>query len=141
LLLVLGGVAAVLVGAVPWRRSRADGDQFEGTPERSTDDRDADRLGTEVGTAVRGGGEAWERVRSDLAELAADAYADTENVSPATARRAVRRGEWTGDTLASGVLAGDVSRWARLRLWLVPERERRRRVERTVRAIRRLGGR
>jgi len=141
LMLVLGGVVAVLVGAVPWRRSRADGDPFEGATEHSTDDTHTDRLGTEVGTAVREGGEAWERVRSELAALAAETYADAANVSPATAEQAVHSGEWTGDDLAAGVLAGGVPRWARLRLWLTPERERRRRIARTVRAIEQLGGR
>jgi hypothetical protein len=141
LMLVLGGVVAVLVGAVPWRRSRTDGDPFERATEPSTDDTRTDRLGTEVGAAVREGGEAWERVRSELAELAAETYADAANVPPATAEQAVRRGEWTGDDLAAGVLAGGVSRRARLRLWLTPERERRRRVARTVRAVERLGGR
>ena len=141
LMLVLGGVVAVLAGAVPWRRSRADGDPFEGKPDRSMDSTHTDRLGTEVGAAVREGGEAWERVRSELADLAVETYTDVENVSPAVAEEAVQRGGWTGDDLAAGVLAGGVSRRARLRLWLTPERERRRRVERTVRAVERLGGR
>lgn len=141
LMLVLGGVVAVLVGAVPWRRSQADGDPFEGTPKRSTDDRHTDRLGTEVGVAVREGGEAWERLQSELVELAVETYADTANVSPAAAEQAVRRGMWTGDNLAAGVLAGKMSGRARLRLWLTPERERRRRIARTARAIERLGGR
>jgi hypothetical protein len=141
LMLVLGGVVAVLVGAVPWRRSRANGDPLERIPERPTDDRHTDRLGTGVGVAVREGGEAWERIRLELAEVAVETYADTANISPSAAKQAVRRGEWTGDDLAAGVLAGEVSGRARLRLWLTPERERRRRIARTVRAIERLGGR
>jgi len=144
LMLLLGGVVAVLAGAVPWQRSRANSegvDPSEGAPERSTDDRHTDRLGTGVGVAVREGGEPWERVRSGLTELAVEAYADAENISPAVAEQAVQRGEWTGDDLAAGVLAGSVSGRARLRLWLTPERERRRRIARTVRAIEQLGGR
>jgi len=45
------------------------------------------------------------------------------------------------DRLAAGVTAGDHALRARVRLWFVPERERRRRVERTVAAIEQLEGR
>jgi hypothetical protein len=49
------------------------------------------------------------------------------------------------DPVAAAFLAGEggpePGLAARVRLWLVPERERARRVERTVRAIEHLGGR
>jgi hypothetical protein len=64
-------------------------------------------------------------------------------VSRERAREAVAAGTWTDDPVAAAFLAGEggpvPSLRARARLWLLPERERERRVERALRAIEREG--
>jgi hypothetical protein len=146
--LVLGGAAvlAIVVAAMPRQASPAgdDAPRFEGTDTSAADTGsaapDGDLLGSEVEPAIREGGERWREVRSRLAVTAADTYARAANVPPAEARRAVERGEWTDDDLVAGVVSGEpaVPRLARLRLWLLPVRERGRRLERTATAIERL---
>jgi hypothetical protein len=91
--------------------------------------------------AVETGGRPLEELRSRLAATAAAAYAEAESADRERARRAVETGSWTDDPVAAAVLAADGPTppvAARLRLWLAPGRERRRRIERTVRAIERL---
>jgi hypothetical protein len=141
LMLGLGIATALLVAVVGWPRSKPDngGTQLDETVDRQTKDRTRDDLlGSELETAIREGGEPWRQARSTLAETAATSYARQAGVPAAVAEAAVGRGEWTDDDIAAGVLAGEVPYSARLRLWLVPERERRRRIERTVTAIERL---
>ncbi|MFC6823416.1 DUF7269 family protein [Halopelagius fulvigenes] len=81
-------------------------------------------------------------VRDRLRTLAAETYADVRNATVAEATRAVESGEWTDDELAAATAAeGDGASYpfvSRLRLWLDPARERRRRVERTLDAVREL---
>lgn len=93
--------------------------------------------GPAVETAIEDGGEAWERVRAQLVETAVEVHASTAGVRRDRAERAVARGDWTDDPLAAGVTAGDMSLVARVRLWAVPRRERRRQVERTIAALER----
>ena len=143
LLLVLGVVTGLLVFVAAWPRSygSAAGStrQFDETGKRSTTpDGGQDLLGADVEAAVGAGGPQWRQLRSMLARTAADTYARQTGVSQSRARTAVKRGQWTADDLAAGVLAGEVGRGAGLRMLLTPERERRRRVERTVTAIERL---
>lgn len=139
LLLALGIVTGLLVSAAAWPRSTGDR-SLDGTGQPTAGGQ-PDLLGADIERAIRDGGEAWRGVRSTLAETATTAYARRAGVPPAAAERAVREGRWTSDDLAAGVLASNLPYSARLRLWLVPERERQRRVERTVAAIERLGRR
>jgi hypothetical protein len=98
-----------------------------------------------VDRASATGGAALQEARGALARTAADAYAEYAGLDRERAREAVRAGTWTRDPVAAAFLAGEggpePGLGARVRLWLVPKRERARRVERTVRAIERLGGR
>jgi sugar (pentulose or hexulose) kinase len=98
-----------------------------------------------VDRANETGGSALREVREALGRTATDVYAEYADVDRERAREAVRAGTWTRDPVAAAFLAGeagpDPGLAARARLWLVPERERARRVERTVRAIEGLGGR
>jgi len=91
------------------------------------------------------GGPPLQAVRETLARTATDVYAEYADCDRERARDAVRAGAWTDDPVAATFLAGDdgpaAGLDARVRLWLVPERERGRRVERTVRAIEHVGGR
>ncbi|MEF8886348.1 MAG: hypothetical protein V5A30_00970 [Haloarculaceae archaeon] len=120
----------------------------EAPPEAVTADRrrlaGAD-LDAAVDRASASGGPALREVRGTLARTATDIYAEYAGVDRDRAREAVRAGTWTRDPVAAAFLAGeggpDSGLAARARLWLVPERERARRVERTVRAIEHLGGR
>ena len=78
-------------------------------------------------------------------ERAADALRDraiaveraTVGVDRATAVERVDGGEWTDDKLAASVVGRDVAIpvWARLRSWLDPASETRRRLRRTVAAL------
>lgn len=141
LLLVLGGVAGLL-GAVALRprpgptRSNRVTRRFDAAVERTDDG--TDRPGPPVERAVREGGEPYRALLSTLADTAADAHAAATDDPPETAERAVRNGTWTDDHLAAGVLADDLPLSARVAGRVAPVRERRRRVERTVRAIERV---
>lgn len=85
---------------------------------------------------------AGSQIQSALGATAASVYASATNTDEQLARTAVERGEWTNDRVAAAFLAGEggptPSVWARLRLWLVPERERERRIDRTITATERL---
>jgi hypothetical protein len=141
LMLVLGVAAGVLVGVAAWPGARpaTDGSrQFDDAMEGRAGNRAVGLLGADIETGIREGGDSWRHVRRLLADTASTAYARKMGVSPEAAETAVDRGRWTDDDLVAGVLGGGVSWQARLRMWLVPERERRRRVERTIAAIERL---
>jgi len=120
----------------------------EAPPEAVTADRRrlaGEDLDATVDRASASGGPALREVRGTLARTAADVYAEHAGLDRGRAREAVRAGAWTDDPVAAAFLAGEDGPapgfGARVRLWLVPERERSRRVERTVRAIEHLGGR
>lgn len=127
----------------------AAGDRFETEarrPETVTAERravTASRVDDGFEVAVREGGTQLREARTQLSTVATGAYAAATGSSRDTARAAVARGEWTHDPVAAMFLATrdgpepDVR--ARLALWLVPRRERRRRIERTIAAIERLG--
>ncbi len=116
------------------------------TPEGVTDDRRqvaAAELDADLTRAVVDGGEAFAEVREALFRTAVTAYAEYERVDPETrSYAAVASGEWTDDPTAAAFLAEEdgptPGLLARVRLWLTPERERRRRVDETLAAIRRL---
>ena len=144
LLLVLGFLTAVLVGVAAWPGSKSAGptktERFAEAGNRQTaPDRGAERLvGADVETAIREGGGDWRRLRATLADTATSAYAQHEGVSRSKAAAAIEQGRWTDDALAAGVVGGEPPRRARLRMWLAPGRERRRRIERATTAIERL---
>lgn len=98
----------------------------------------------EIETAMETGDRRLEEVRDLLRETAASAYAEAADVSETRAAEIVERGRWTRDTTAAIFLADEdgpePTLRARLRLWLTPERERRRRLDRTVQAIEGLQG-
>jgi hypothetical protein len=111
-------------------------------PEEVTADRrqvTAAGLDADVETAVESGGEALSSLRDHLSRTARDVYADHAGADRGHAREAVAGGTWTDDRTAAAFLAGDrgpsPGLVARLRLWLAPETERRRRVDRTLTAI------
>lgn len=115
-------------------------------PEAVTDDRRrvaAADLDADLTRAVVDGGGRIVALRESLVETAVGAYAEYERVDRARARTAVESGEWTDDRTAGAFLAEEdgptPTLLSRARLWLTPERERRRRVDRTLAAIRRLG--
>lgn len=139
IMLVLGIGTALVVAVAAWPRSSRQADpRFDKRVERwaggdstTTDD----TLGVAVETAIREGGEPWQRLQAALADTAGETYAREAGVTDAEAAAAVRRGAWTDDGLAAAVTGDRRPPAARLRLWLAPVRERRRRVERTVTAI------
>jgi hypothetical protein len=96
-------------------------------------------LDARIEAACAGDEEALDSVRSTLAETAASAHAHAADRRPEEASRAVETGAWTDDSIAAAFLAGEAgpgfSLLARLRAWLDPEAERRRRVERAVEAV------
>jgi len=88
--------------------------------------------------AVDGDDRAMDDVRDRLGGLAV-ARLRRGTAEPSRAERLVATGEWTDDRTAAAFLSADEGPVApfrsRLRLWLDPETERRRRVRRTVAAI------
>ncbi|MGB9954637.1 MULTISPECIES: hypothetical protein [unclassified Haloarcula] len=95
-----------------------------------------------IDDAVAGDDAAMDTVTERLTAAATTAYAIGAGVSQASAHQAVRAGTWTDDAVAAALLAPDEpqSLLARLRLWLDPESERRRRIRRTVDAIEQVSG-
>lgn len=111
-------------------------------PERVTADRravTAAALDGDIDTAIERGGAGLQSVRRLLADLAVETYASRHQTTDAEARDAVATGTWTDDGVAAAFLGGEdgpsPSFLSRIRLWLVPERERARRVDRTLRAL------
>ena len=95
-----------------------------------------------IDDAVAGDDAAMDTVTERLAAAATTAYAVSTSTSQASASQAVRTGTWTDDAVAAALLSPTEpqSLLARLRLWLDPESERRRRIRRTVDAIERMSG-
>lgn len=97
---------------------------------------------SDIHSAVESGGEDLQEVRTLLYETAARACAERADMPVPDAETLVDRGEWTDDQVAAAFLAGSdgpaPTLEMRLRLWAIPTRERRRRVERTVTAIERV---
>ena len=95
-----------------------------------------------VAAACEGDERALRAIRVTLADTAADAVVRVADAGPERARRAVETGAWTDDRVAAAFLAGEsgpnFSLLARLRAWLDPAAERRRRIDRTVDAVSRI---
>lgn len=94
---------------------------------------------SDVQDAATNGGDAYHEVLVLLYETAASAHAERTGVAIQDAKAAVDAGTWTADPVATVTLAGadgpTPPLTMRLRFWLVPTRERTRRIERTVAAI------
>jgi hypothetical protein len=118
---------------------------FEGVGEPPEGVTAADRARTgrtldeRVEAAVAGDPAALASIRTTLAETAAAAHARRTDCSPESATRAVETGAWSADPIAAAFLAGEDGPGfplsARLREWLDPAAERRRRIERAVAAL------
>jgi len=95
-----------------------------------------------IDDAVAGDDSAMDTVTERLTTAATTAYAIGAGVSQTEASQAVRAGTWTDDAVAAALLSPTKpqSLLARLRLWLDPESERRRRIRRTVDAIEQVSG-
>lgn len=104
----------------------------------------ASELDEGIEAAIENGGEAVVVLRERLRTTAAAVYGEVTNTSPETARAAVNRGQWCRDPVAAAFLAGPDGPShplaGKIRLLIVPDRERRRRIERTMTAIERLEG-
>jgi hypothetical protein len=96
-------------------------------------------LDSDIDTAVEHGGERLQSVRRLLADLVTETYADVNRLEESAAREAVASGTWTDDRVAAAFLGDedgpDPSLLSRIRLWLTPERERERRIDRTLSAL------
>ncbi len=110
------------------------------TPEASATEIAGGEFDELVQSAVADGGESLLRVESRLRQTAAAVYADRMDCSLREARAAIERGEWCADPLAAAVLSEQhaVPFGAQVRLFVLPNRERRRRIERSLAAIERL---
>lgn len=141
--------ASIVVGLLASRLARS-GTSPEKTVDPEMDAESARRpesvavdTGTVTGEALQ---RAYETVESpaDL-EVVADGLRETAvaveravaGVDPETASQRVVTGEWTDDDLAAAVLGGDVPLpvTARLRGWLDPEGEAKRRLDRVIDAV------
>lgn len=102
----------------------------------------ATRLDADIDAAIEAGGPALRVVRTQLRWTVIAVYTDRHGTTEQTAREAVDQGEWCHDRVANSFLAADgratPTLGDRLRLFAVPERERRRRIERTIGAIERI---
>jgi hypothetical protein len=141
-LLVTGGT---LVGylAVGLRSPRQSGtvDAFD-SPDADPDAATlaGGELDETVEAAIDDGGESFQQVTATLRRTATAVYADRMECSRREARGALDRGEWCRDPLATAVLSEQraVPFGAQVRLFVLPERERRRRIMRVLAAIERL---
>ncbi|MFC4450182.1 DUF7269 family protein [Halorussus aquaticus] len=151
LLLVLGSVVGAYAawaargGTAERPATDSASARFEGVGARPESVSATDRARTgeafdrRVAAACDGDDRALRAVRTTLAETAAGAHARAADRTPERARRAVETGAWTDDPIAAAFLADEsgprFSLPARLRAWLDPAAERRRRVERTIDAV------
>lgn len=111
-------------------------------PEAVTTDRQtvtAADVDADIARAIDQGGDRLQAVREVLATLVAETYAEQHRLPLEDGRRAVATGEWTDDAVAAAFL-GDgsgpsASLLSRIRLWLTPERERERRIDRALTAL------
>lgn len=154
LLLVTGVLVGLFLSLVGWNATRtalAERDAFDeatdGPPESVTtvrQDLTAAHLDGVFDAAIAGDDEATDSVRERLRETATRAYARANGTSLSDARGAVHDGTWTDDRTAAAALAQGDSQThsvpSRLRLWLDPESERKRRFERAVEATTKLDG-
>lgn len=145
-LVVLGYLLFAARSGSSNRRPTAAETRFENAlsrpPEMVTADRQelaAANLDSELSRAVTEGGQRFENARKLLRQTATHVYAETTATEYETSHQHIEDGTWTTDPLAATTLAEsggpEPSLAAKLRLWLHPERERNRRLERTIEAI------
>lgn len=93
----------------------------------------------DIDAAIESGGPAYTALRDHLRESVVAVYTDVHGTTETAARRAVSRGEWCQDRVANRFLASEdgptPTPTEQLRLLLLPERERCRRIDRTITAI------
>lgn len=143
LLIAGGGVVAYLLIALRTPKSTHDegspAERFDSSPVVTGDQVTASGIDSDVGTAIETGGAELDIVREQLRTTAVTVYSDATGQQASVAREAVERGEWCRDSAAAAFLAGpdgpSPSLLANVRLFVLPERERRRRIERTISAI------
>lgn len=111
-------------------------------PEAVTTDRQliaAGTIDTEISGAITHGEQNLAEIRELLTQTALTVLVQEHGYAQAPANDQLRTGTWTPNRTAAYVLAGDDGPSPplkdRFRLWLVPERERRRRIEETIGAI------
>lgn len=101
----------------------------------------AETLDADVAMAIKHGGSHLQEIRAILREAAILIEVDVTGESVDRASGRIDDGEWTDHETAGWFLAESTRDrpplLARLRLWLRPERERRRRIVETVEAIER----
>ena len=147
--LVVGLYVAVAARSSPSERTVASASSAErrfdaavtDPPEAVTADRrtlTAADVDADVDRAVASGGARLGAVRDALTGLVVEAYARRYQVRRAQARDVVASGDWTDDRVAAAFLGAEegpqASLLSRVRLWLTPERERERRIRRTLAA-------
>ncbi len=135
MLLLSGGITAVLLILVTIWPQSASSEQFPTQDSGATARGRADHSMRSFEQAILDGGDAFDAARRTLVATAIHSYATANEVSETEAHNVIKRGEWTDDSLAAGVLAESTPLSAQLRLWVAPVRERRKRLERTIDAI------
>lgn len=139
----VGGIIAWMVGFRSATAETIYDAAVESPPEDVTERRGtlaAAQHETQVADAQAGDPDAMDALVGRLRQTAVTIYAVSGGVTRDDAQLAVVAGTWTDDRIAAATLAEDEPQplVARLRLWLDPEQERKRRIERTITAIRRL---
>lgn len=103
-----------------------------------------EQLNQQIQYGIESGGKQLRDTRDWLATAAVHAAIMAGDHTYEEAKTAVEQGTWTDDKIAAAFLAGPTgpspTLASRLRLWLAPARERRRRIERTMTAIERVRG-
>jgi hypothetical protein len=153
--LLVGGYATVVARSRPDRErgpmSSAAEQRFEtagSTPPERVTARDrtiaGEGLSADIDAAVERGDQSLEQVRTELAALATDLYADVTGEPREAASTAIEDGTWTNDPVAAAFLSENreliPTVRARLALWLRPQHERQHRIERTIAALEHLDG-
>lgn len=150
--LLAAGLGVIAYLGIGLRTPDADSESDSGThrfDERATGATETGTTGTQpitaseldegIQAAIEDGGEPLVVLRERLRTTAVSVHADVIGVPQSDARAAVEGGEWCRDRVATAFLAGPdgpgYSLSATLRLLVVPRRERRRRIERTITAI------
>jgi hypothetical protein len=143
---LLVGLVAVAIAINASRAAGVDGPADSPVPEQVTAARQestGQALDDRITAAIEGEEGALAAVRDRLRAVAVGAYAGEHGTSREAAARVVQTGRWTQERTAAAMLSDGSGEThsipARLRLWLDPAAERRRRLARTVEAIERLG--
>jgi hypothetical protein len=143
---LLVGLVAVAIAINASRAAGVHGAVDGPVPEQVTAARQestGQALDDRIAAGIDGDEAALVAVRDRLRAVAIGAYAGENGTSREAAARAIHTGRWTQERTAAAMLSDGTGEThsipARLRLWLDPAAERRRRLARTVDAIDRLG--